>query len=82
MVLEVAGTEKTFEMAWKCARPNAIVTVVALYDRPQTLPLPDKMCIRDRGSPLQAGHTMPPHPSRAGFLSPWTVPLKRGWKGY
>lgn len=41
MVLEVAGTEKTFEMAWKCARPNAIVTVVALYDRPQTLPLPD-----------------------------------------
>ena len=36
MVLEVAGTEKTFEMAWKCARPNAIVTVVALYDRPQT----------------------------------------------
>jgi len=41
VVLEVAGTEKTFEMAWKCARPNAIVTVVALYDRPQTLPLPD-----------------------------------------
>ena len=40
MVLEVAGTEKTFEMAWKCARPNAIVTIVALYDRPQTLPLP------------------------------------------
>ncbi len=41
VVLEVAGTEKTFEMAWKCARPNAIVTIVALYDRPQTLPLPD-----------------------------------------
>ena len=41
VVLEVAGTEKTFEMAWKCARPNAIVTVIALYDRPQTLPLPD-----------------------------------------
>ena len=28
-------------MAWECARPNAIVTVVALYDGPQTLPLPD-----------------------------------------
>ena len=28
-------------MAWECARPNAIVTVVALYDGPQTLPLPE-----------------------------------------
>ena len=27
--------------AWECARPNAIVTIVALYDGPQTLPLPD-----------------------------------------
>ena len=27
--------------AWECARPNAIVTVVALYDGPQVLPLPD-----------------------------------------
>ena len=41
VVLEAAGVENTFEMAWKCARPNAIVTVVALYDRPQLLPLPD-----------------------------------------
>ena len=41
VVLEVAGTEGTFCMAWECARPNAIVTVVALYDGPQTLPLPD-----------------------------------------
>lgn len=40
-VLEVAGTDDTFQLAWKCARPNAIVTVVALYDRPQLLPLPD-----------------------------------------
>ena len=40
-VLEVAGTKETFRMAWECARPNAIVTVVALYDGPQTLPLPD-----------------------------------------
>ena len=28
-------------MAWECARPNAVVTVVALYDRPQVLPLPE-----------------------------------------
>ena len=28
-------------MAWECARPNAIVTIVALYDHPQILPLPD-----------------------------------------
>lgn len=40
-VLEVAGSKETFQMAWKCARPNAIVTVVALYDTPQILPLPD-----------------------------------------
>ena len=41
VVLDVAGSETTFRMAWECARPNAIVTVVALYDSPQTLPLPD-----------------------------------------
>ena len=41
VVLEVAGTEDTFRLAWECARPNAIVTVVALYDKAQTLPLPD-----------------------------------------
>ena len=39
-VLEVAGTPETFRMAWECARPNAVVTVVALYDAPQVLPLP------------------------------------------
>lgn len=41
VVLEVAGTEETFRQAWQCARPNAIVTVVALYNEAQTLPLPD-----------------------------------------
>ncbi len=39
-VLEVAGARETFQLAWRCARPNAIVTVVALYDEPQVLPLP------------------------------------------
>lgn len=40
-VIEVAGSEDSFRMAWQCARPNAIVTIVALYDKPQILPLPD-----------------------------------------
>ena len=39
-VLEVAGARDTFKLAWRCARPNATVTVVALYDEPQVLPLP------------------------------------------
>ena len=41
VVIEVAGAEDTFRLAWEAARPNAIVTVVALYDKPQILPLPE-----------------------------------------
>ena len=41
VVLEVAGAENTFQLAWRCARPNATVTVVALYDASQSLPLPE-----------------------------------------
>ena len=40
VVMEVAGGPHTFQLAWKCARPNAIVTIVAMYDKPQMLPLP------------------------------------------
>lgn len=40
VVLEVAGSSDTFRMAWECARPNAVVTVAALYDEDQVLPLP------------------------------------------
>ena len=40
-MIEAAGSDTSFELAWRCARPNAIVTIVALYDRPQLLPLPD-----------------------------------------
>ena len=40
VVLEVAGGPDTFRLAWQCARPNAVVTVVALYDNDQVLPLP------------------------------------------
>lgn len=41
VVMEVAGADDTFRLAWQCARPNAAVTVVALCDKPQVLPLPD-----------------------------------------
>lgn len=41
VVFEVAGAKDTFRLAWQCARPNAVVVVVALYDEPQILPLPD-----------------------------------------
>lgn len=41
VVLEVAGGKETFQTAWKVARPNAIVTIVALYEEAQMLPLPD-----------------------------------------
>lgn len=41
VVLEVAGGDDTFRLAWECARPNAVVTIVALYDKPQVLPLPE-----------------------------------------
>lgn len=40
VVLEVAGGADSFQLAWQAARPNATVTIVALYDTPQTLPLP------------------------------------------
>ena len=39
-VLEVAGGFQTFDLAWKVARPNGIVTIVALYEENQILPLP------------------------------------------
>lgn len=41
VVLEAAGGKNTFRLAWEAARPNAIVTVVALYDQDQVLPLPE-----------------------------------------
>ena len=40
-VIECGGSDESFQLAWQCARPNAVVTVVALYDRAQTLPLPE-----------------------------------------
>ena len=40
-VFEVAGGKDTFQLAWQIARPNGIVLVVALYEEPQMLPLPE-----------------------------------------
>lgn len=40
-VIEAAGGKNTFETAWKIARPNAIVGVVAMYEENQILPLPE-----------------------------------------
>lgn len=40
-VIEAAGGINTFEMAWKIARPNGIVSIVAMYEKNQILPLPE-----------------------------------------
>nr|WP_272503504.1 zinc-binding dehydrogenase [Brachyspira hyodysenteriae] len=37
--IEAAGGENTFELAWKIARPNSVVALVAMYEKPQILPL-------------------------------------------
>ena len=38
--IEVAGTDESFQMAWKITRPNGIVSIVAMYEKNQELPLP------------------------------------------
>lgn len=40
-VIEAAGGKNTFQTAWKIARPNAVVSLVALYEEAQVLPLPE-----------------------------------------
>lgn len=39
-VIEAAGDGTSFETAWRIARPNAVVALVAMYEGDQTLPLP------------------------------------------
>ena len=39
VTIEAAGGENTFELAWKIARPNSVVALVAMYEKPQILPL-------------------------------------------
>lgn len=38
--VEVAGTDSSFQMAWKITRPNGIVSIVAMYEKNQEFPLP------------------------------------------
>lgn len=40
-VIDAAGGTDTFSLSWQCARPNAIVVLVAMYEKPQVLPLPE-----------------------------------------
>lgn len=39
-VIEAAGGADTFELAWRAARPNSVVALVAMYETAQSLPLP------------------------------------------
>ena len=40
-VIEAAGCDETFKLAWQIARANAIVGIVAMYENAQILPLCD-----------------------------------------
>ena len=66
VVLEVAGADSTFRLAWECARPNAIVTVVALYDKAQTLSLIHIFFLERIGKAafrfVDLGSVLVPHP--------------------
>ena len=37
--IEAAGGDNTFDLAWRIARPNSVVALVAMYEKPQLLPL-------------------------------------------
>lgn len=39
-VIEAAGGDGTFDLAWQLARPSGIVCLVAMYEEDQQLPLP------------------------------------------
>jgi alcohol dehydrogenase len=39
-VIECAGGHNTFETAWQIARPNGVVSLIAMYEEDQVLPLP------------------------------------------
>ena len=39
-VIEAAGGENTLQTAWQIARANAIIAIVAMYEKNQVLPLP------------------------------------------
>ncbi len=39
-VIEAAGSSESFETAWRIARPNSVVALVAMYEEDPVLPLP------------------------------------------
>ena len=89
-VLEVAGTPETFRMAWMCARPNAVVTVVALYDNDQVLPLPEmygkNLTFKTGGVDASKGpelvELLAQGKLRTGFLITHRGPLSEILEGY
>lgn len=52
-VVEAAGTDAAFQLAWRAARPNGTVALVAMYEAPPRFPLPDmygkNLCWRTGG---------------------------------
>lgn len=38
-VIEAAGSKESFQMAWEIARPNSIISLIAMYEESQTIPL-------------------------------------------
>lgn len=57
-VFEVAGGKDTFSLAWRLARPNGVVGLIAMYEEDQRLPLPEmygKNLIFKTGG-VDAGH--------------------------
>ena len=89
-VIEAAGGENSFETAWKIARPNAVVAVVAMYESSQILPLPDmygKNLIFKTGG-VDAVHCekllqlISENKLSTNFLITHTLPFKDILKGY
>ena len=37
--LQIVSGDNTFDLAWRIARANSVVALVAMYERPQLLPL-------------------------------------------
>ena len=90
MVLEVAGQTPPSGWHGSVARPNAVVTVVALYDKAQTLPLPEmygkNLTFKTGGVGCDCEETSAPH-RREGKIDTETahhphLPLRRIAEGY
>ena len=90
VVLEAAGGKDTFQTAWQLARPNATVTVVAMYEEPQVLPLPDmygkNLTFKTGGVDASRGpelvELLAQGKLRTGFLITHRGPLSEILEGY